>query len=816
MQKNENASSIISDEDVARALVYSVNTDPGATTTSSSREGENEDEDEDEDGAPGSPASAYWAESTRGWTERFREATETLRMMSSNAPFAQRVAATNRLTQLSRDFLLSARTYGKIIISEAFMPAHLKTIQPVAIGGIAGGTKYLVRDILFKFSMDSRGLYQSDDAAAKLAGHELKGVMAYYNCHIPSLHTPMTAVIDFRGFRLLAVSLLPISSGTLCYGSPNAGHTVVNTNPVLDAKMREAAQKLNIKEHMVYPHPLSGIPPQRLATAADVEGHHINGQFYLVDLSRVFPPEAPNASSARMGHLYRLLRPELVKRFPTPLCSDAFSGFVSASKQDLAEHNKEVRAATDYLHLEVIPKFARKLTARVAYEWTTFARKSEHNADQEKEKPSRTVFLAMFPLKQLLHAKGINLRNLGRVRHMVGQLVPPNTPGLTDTRQLLFLEMCARTIRKIVFAKLRQRMKKLRVPLEEPYREVYLYYLNKLFVPLADRDIRYFNGPLKSAIMKKFGPDALDAHEKRDDFNLLGLLVPQRTARERLEGLGEKKGNTKAKHAKRSGSTGEKKTQKPAAMAAVPSGDEAHLADGRPLLLLRLLALLQVKLTKDTVENFLTEVSEKEFALTRFDSIDLAAIHERVKHLGIIGHSRGYIYKMKALQRRDNKRCKRLLHKALKCFEEVLESNPANKITLRNAGQICMHLDMIDQDGHSATAWGSVPKSKPHSADLERPLMRRARDYFAQSVRTDPQDTYSLYQYACFLKRCGDQAKAVDYLLRAVEADPTHMAAMSEVYRYLKDNGYYRDAEVVLELSEIVDKVVMAAQSTAK
>jgi hypothetical protein len=28
----------------------------------------------------------------------------------------------------------------------------------------------LVRDILFKFSMDSRGFFQSDDAAAKLAG----------------------------------------------------------------------------------------------------------------------------------------------------------------------------------------------------------------------------------------------------------------------------------------------------------------------------------------------------------------------------------------------------------------------------------------------------------------------------------------------------------------------------------------------------------------------------------------------------------------------------------------------------------------------
>lgn len=48
-------------------------------------------------------------------------------------------------------------------------------------------------------------------------------------------------------------------------------------------------------------------------------------------------------------------------------------------------------------------------------------------------------------------------------------------------------------------------------------------------------------------------------------------------------------------------------------------------------------------------------MSEKEFALTRFDSIDLAAIHERVKHLGIIGHSRGYIYKVTLHARTYNK-----------------------------------------------------------------------------------------------------------------------------------------------------------------
>jgi hypothetical protein len=46
-----------------------------------------------------------------------------------------------------------------------------------------------------------------------------------------------------------------------------------------------------------------------------------------------------------------------------------------------------VREATDYLHQEVIPKFARKLTARVAYEWTIFARKSYTCPQRPDQKP---------------------------------------------------------------------------------------------------------------------------------------------------------------------------------------------------------------------------------------------------------------------------------------------------------------------------------------------------------------------------------------------------------------------------------------------
>ena len=90
----------------------------------------------------------------------------------------------------------------------------MKTIKPTAMGGIVGGDKYIVNNILFKFAVgtfkksrtsghvgadslalcfpiDSHGLYGSDYAASKVAGHELKGLLAYFNLGIRDLCLPL-------------------------------------------------------------------------------------------------------------------------------------------------------------------------------------------------------------------------------------------------------------------------------------------------------------------------------------------------------------------------------------------------------------------------------------------------------------------------------------------------------------------------------------------------------------------------------------------------------------------------------------------------
>jgi len=57
----------------------------------------------------------------------------------------------------------------------------------------------LIWYFLFLQYLDSQHLYGSDYAAMKVAGHELKGSIAYFNCGIPNLHIPMIALVDYMG-----------------------------------------------------------------------------------------------------------------------------------------------------------------------------------------------------------------------------------------------------------------------------------------------------------------------------------------------------------------------------------------------------------------------------------------------------------------------------------------------------------------------------------------------------------------------------------------------------------------------------------------
>ncbi len=128
-----------------------------------------------------------------------------------------------RLNELSTDFVAIAKLYTRTIIAELHLPPSRKTVPEAGIGGLAGGKKFIVGDVMLKLCLDvpigGRFLYGSetrrDDFAMKAAGLELKSAIAYFQFHSLGIRVPLSALVDCCGFRLLAMPVLPISKSTL-------------------------------------------------------------------------------------------------------------------------------------------------------------------------------------------------------------------------------------------------------------------------------------------------------------------------------------------------------------------------------------------------------------------------------------------------------------------------------------------------------------------------------------------------------------------------------------------------------------------------
>jgi hypothetical protein len=212
-----------------------------------------------------------------------------------------------------------------------------------------------------------------------------------------------------------------------------------------------------------------------LHSACDVEGHiGSDSRFYLLDFSRVMPPDEPDDTVN--SHLFKLLRPELAKRFTAPLCSDAFSGFVKTFPE-MAVHNQEIARASEFLRRTVIPKFALEFTkklevrsaASVQFSRADLAKRASANSD------TYVHLLRTMRLSEQMHRYGINMRYLPEVMRVISltkvrgdasassSLDEDSVSGAIahDAQILLLIEMLARTIKSNLRGILRGQMRAL-------------------------------------------------------------------------------------------------------------------------------------------------------------------------------------------------------------------------------------------------------------------------------------------------------------------------------------------------------------------
>ncbi|KAH3733018.1 Histidine kinase A [Pelomyxa schiedti] len=632
------------------------------------------------------------------FNERFQILTERLHSLTAlSSSFKDKITINSALIDLASDFVNSARTYGRIIIKERFVPETRKTIHAVNVGGFAGGEKYIVHNILFKFAVNSRNLFRSDSDAAKVAGHELKSLISIYNQELVGISLPLMALVDFRGYRLIALSLLPIGDNTLVMGSADAMATIHQPPPEIQEIMTRLSTKLNLRTHLMQSVPVF--------TCVDTEGHIASdGRFYLVDFSRTFPPEAPPRKDLKVPHLFQLLRPECVLQCRKPLCSDAYSKFL-ANQEAEREMNEDVLSASQNLQSNTIPECAENLVDILC---------GEMSGND----------LLDFSLTTFVHSWGVNIRHLGKMFDSITQqtsMYPHTINACKDAKALVCIEMIARSLRHVLDVEQRALMEKFKLPYEAPFTQLYL------------ESFRRFS---------KCSPGYSDFWEKifLDLKNVYDWDIYQNTAV----------------------SNPESNTEDVLKQCTEFSEDTGFsTSTGYLMLVIRALKLSGCKLKQRLMKQLYSNPALTFTTMEKLFEGDIKEIKERVKHMNIINHARGYLMKMQANNTSDPKQ---YFFHSRKNFLKALSSSPNNKVSLRNLAQISL-------------------RSQPACVHEQLSQVESAYNYYRHAMQTDPDDIETLYQYGEFLLCEMEEAAASEQILLTLVEKDCHAGRVLEALR---------------------------------
>eukprot|EP01127_Copromyxa_protea_P019033 TRINITY_DN6095_c2_g1_i1.p1 TRINITY_DN6095_c2_g1~~TRINITY_DN6095_c2_g1_i1.p1 ORF type:complete len:923 (-),score=155.82 TRINITY_DN6095_c2_g1_i1:794-3562(-) len=425
------------------------------------------------------------------WNDKFQEL-----MANGDDP-----TTWSKLSTLGRDFISVAEMYGRVIISELYVDN--KTIPPMKLGGIAGGSKYIVQGVLFKFSLDSclgnsTWLYgkkkRNDEKAMKSACNELKGLNSMIGCRVKGIRYPLMASIHYRGYCLLVISILPISSTSLVYGSNDGGATCNASEPKVNRLMTKTGKILNLQAHLVR--------GQMISFPGDIEVHKGKDKnYYCLDFGRVMPPEYPSGRR-RPGHpiFYDLLRPTFVAKNSVPLSSDAFSRWGNGDP-NFKQHDQHVIDASNNIYNVLIPRVAASLV----------------------ESPKGKSQLIDY-----IHREGLCCRHLGYVRAHILQHTNENSKEMA---RVILVECIARALKCEIRSVLRNKMEELKIATSQPYLKALYGFLKPVLYYRKPYPSHF--GLSKDGCFLPKGNEQLVLNQVTRTVSSLPLPVTRRTASSR-------------------------------------------------------------------------------------------------------------------------------------------------------------------------------------------------------------------------------------------------------------------------------------------
>lgn len=279
---------------------------------------------------------------SRDWNEEIQTTRELPRKN-----LAERLLRERAIFKVHSDFVTAA-TRGAM----AVIDGNVMAINP---GEDTKNQMFIWNNIFFSLGFDIRDHYKElgGDAAAFVAPrNDLHGVRVYSAVDVEGLYTLGTVVIDYRGYRVTAQSIIPgilekEQEQSVVYGSIDFGKTVLTHEKYLEL-LNKASQHLRILPHSVLNEKDEAV---ELSSSVECKGIIGNdGRHYILDLLKTFPPDVnflrPDDADAELSdelkamnfpikHKHKLscLRQELLDAF----YDDRYMQFIKSAARGLQQ-----------------------------------------------------------------------------------------------------------------------------------------------------------------------------------------------------------------------------------------------------------------------------------------------------------------------------------------------------------------------------------------------------------------------------------------------------------------------------------------------
>ncbi|KAJ0061671.1 hypothetical protein NL108_005824 [Boleophthalmus pectinirostris] len=224
---------------------------------------------------------------TAGQNRDWNEELQGSRELSKNT-LQDRILREKSIFKTSADFTVAATRGAEFVVDGNAVPLNPGEAPHLQM--------FIWNNMFFSLGFDVSEHFRplgGDTAAHAAALRDLRGTQAYTSLDINGLHTLGTAVIDYRGVRVIAQSIVPgllekTQEQPLVYGSNDYGKTVY-THPRFVELLDKTCHSLKIQRHTVLDH--SGTPVD-LCSGVETKGIFGNdGRAYILDLLRAFPPD---------------------------------------------------------------------------------------------------------------------------------------------------------------------------------------------------------------------------------------------------------------------------------------------------------------------------------------------------------------------------------------------------------------------------------------------------------------------------------------------------------------------------------------------